>query len=555
MRFRFLLSFLFVCAAVLAFATPARATDVILTLPFENTNNRAEYNWIRESFTVSMSDLLDSPGLIAIQLDERNLAYEKLGISRTALITRATEIKLGEAVSADILIRGTYAVIGDGKDATVTVRAQMISLREGKMIGTEHTLSKPVTDLQLIQGLLAWELLYQRNIALPFSRDQLIRRATQIAPSAYEIYVKALLTESTQDRTRLLVRAVEDSKKNAQLTFPQAYFELGQIYYREANYKDALTWFEQIKTSDPRGLEANFFTGVCQLQTTKSDDALKTHAALLKPMPLYETYSNAAVARMQKNDFAEAAKLLKLASEAAPNDDDVLFNYGYALWRADQLPAAAERLEALVKRSPKQGQAFYVLSKIYAKLDRKADAETAANEAKKTLPEFAKWETAGKLPLLARTKTTFSREAFYRYTRSEEKTRQAAYIGVSQTQEIEELMGAAQAAFLGNQDDIAIQKLAQVIRIAPDNSTAHLLLGRVQERRGDTVAAINSLKAAVFWNPKLVAAHVLLGRIFLNQGDRVRAETHLKLALAADPNDREVQALQNLYRQGQPKDN
>ncbi len=552
MRFRFFLSFLFVCAAVVGFATPARATDVILTLPFENTNNRPEYNWIRESFTVSMSDLLDSPGLIAIQLDERNLAYEKLGISRTALITRATEIKLGEAVNADIIIRGTYAVTGDGKDATVSVRAQMISLREGKMIGSEHTLSKPVGDLQLIQGLLAWELLYQRNIALPFSRDQLIRRATQVAPSAYEIYVKALLTENTPDRTRLLIRAVEDAKKNAQLTFPQAYFELGQIYYREANYKDALNWFEQIKLSDSRGIEANFFTGVCQLLTNKTDDAIRTHTALLKPMPLYETYSNAAVARMQKGEFAEAVKLLKLASDAAPNDDDVLFNYGYALWRADQPAEGVTRLETLVKRSPKQGQAFYLLSKIYARLDRKADAETASNEAKKLLTEFAKWETAGKVPMLGRTKTVFNREAYYRFTRSEEKTRQAAYIGVSQTQQIEELMGQAQAAFLGNQDDIAIARLAQVIQIAPDNSTAHLLLGRVQERRGDTTAAINSLKAAVFWNPKLAAAHVLLGRIYLNQGDRTRAETHLKLALAADPNDREVQALQNLFRQGTP---
>lgn len=74
-------------------------------------------------------------------------------------------------------------------------------------------------------------------------------------------------------------------------------------------------------------------------------------------------------------------------------------------------------------------------------------------------------------------------------------------------------------------------------------------MGRVNERRSDFPAAINALRAAVFWNPKLVAAHVLLGRIYLGQGDRKRAESHLKLALDANPQDREALALQRLLQE------
>lgn len=493
-----------------------------------------------------MSELLDAPGLIPVPLDECHLAYEKLGLSRTALLTRATEIKLGEAVGADLLVRGSYMVTGEGKDSTLTVRAQMISLREGKLLGSEHTLSAPLADLQVIQGKLAWALLYQRNPALPFSRDRLIARATRIAPSAYEIYVKALATEDASDRTRLLIRAIEEATRNAQLTFPQAYFELGLIHYRAGRYDEALSWLERVRPTDPRGLEANFYLGVCQILTNKTEAAVKTHGALLAPMPLFETYVNAGVAYMQKGDFAEAARLTKLAADTVPTDDEALFNYGYALWRDGRAAEALTPLETLTKRSPEQGRAWYVLGKSYAKLGRAGDATAALEAAKRYAPDFAKWETSGKPPWLPYLKMRFNREAFHRYARGEEQNRQQAFLGVSTMQRVEELMRVAQSAFLANQSDVAIEHLGRIIQLAPDYSEAHLLLGRVHERRGDLPAAVNALKAAVFWNPKLTAAHVLLGRILLTQGDRVRAAAHARQALDLNPDDVDAQALQRL---------
>jgi tetratricopeptide (TPR) repeat protein len=525
---------------------PALATEVVLTLPFEHTTARPEYNWIRESFTVALAELLDAPGLIAVPLDECHLAYEKLGLPRTALLTRATEIKLGEIVGADLLVRGTYMVTGEGKDCMLTVRAQMISLREGKLIGSEHVLSAPVANLQVIQGKLAWELLYQRNPALPFSRDRLIARATRIAPTAYEIYVKALVTEDPADRARLLIRAIEEATRNAQLTFPQAYFELGLLHYRAGRYGEAMTWLERIRTTDPRGLEASFYLGVCQLLTNQTEAAIKTYKALLTPMPLFETYVNAGVAYMQKGDFAEAARLTKLAADTVPLDDDTLFNYAYALWRDGRLAEAVTPLETLTKRTVTDGRAWYVLSKVYAKLGRTAEAAVALDAAKRHAPDFAKWETAGKPPWLPSVKTRFNREAFHRYARGEEQSRQQAFLGTSVLQRTAELMRDAQAAFLENRSDAALEKLAQIIQLAPDHSEAHLLLGRIHERRGDLSAAIQALKAAVFWNPKLTAAHVLLGRILLTQGERTRAAVHIRQALELNPDDPDAQAAQRL---------
>ena len=71
-------------------------------------------------------------------------------------------------------------------------------------------------------------------------------------------------------------------------------------------------------------------------------------------------------------------------------------------------------------------------------------------------------------------------------------------------------------------------------------------MGRVYERRGDFDRAVNALKAAVFWNPKLVPAHVLLGRIAVLKKDCQSARTSLDKALQIDPADQDTQALKRL---------
>ena len=48
--------------------------DVVMVLPFENTSNRLEYNWVGESFADSLAELLNKPGLVVVSSDERQLA-------------------------------------------------------------------------------------------------------------------------------------------------------------------------------------------------------------------------------------------------------------------------------------------------------------------------------------------------------------------------------------------------------------------------------------------------------------------------------------------------
>src|ERR1044072_7098437 len=87
-----------------------QSADVIMVLPFENTSNKPEYNWVGESFADALADLLNKPGLIVVSSDERELAYHPLRLPETVIPSRATAIKLARQAKATMIVVGSYSV-------------------------------------------------------------------------------------------------------------------------------------------------------------------------------------------------------------------------------------------------------------------------------------------------------------------------------------------------------------------------------------------------------------------------------------------------------------
>ena len=81
-----------------------------MVLPFENTSNRAEYNWVGESFADALAELLNKPGLVVVSSDERELAYHQLRLPETVIPSRATAIKLARQAKATMIVVGSYSV-------------------------------------------------------------------------------------------------------------------------------------------------------------------------------------------------------------------------------------------------------------------------------------------------------------------------------------------------------------------------------------------------------------------------------------------------------------
>src|SRR5436853_6892014 len=86
------------------------ASEIVLVLPFENTSDHPEFNWVGESFADSLASLLDKPGLIVVSSDERAVAFQRLRLPLTVIPSRATAIKIARELRASMIVFGTYNV-------------------------------------------------------------------------------------------------------------------------------------------------------------------------------------------------------------------------------------------------------------------------------------------------------------------------------------------------------------------------------------------------------------------------------------------------------------
>ena len=55
----------------------AKFTDRVLVLPFENMSGKTEFNWVGESFALSLSELLHVPGLNVVSNGERKAVQQR----------------------------------------------------------------------------------------------------------------------------------------------------------------------------------------------------------------------------------------------------------------------------------------------------------------------------------------------------------------------------------------------------------------------------------------------------------------------------------------------
>jgi tetratricopeptide (TPR) repeat protein len=532
----------------LSASVSAASTDTIVIMAFENLSGRPEYNWVGESFAAALADLLDKPGLVAIRPDERNVAYKQEGLPPTAILTRATMIKIAERAGANLVVMGTYRIAGEGRDSTITITARVVDIREGRLVGKEYNRGGPLVDLQKLQGDLAYEILYQHNPALPFSRDQITTDATAAPIGAFENFIKGTLTRDRDARAGFLERAIKEYLDKTKSQYIPAIFELGRIRFEAGEYKEALGQLSLVDDKNQRYDEAQFYTGVAEDALGKTEQSLTTLKKLAARLPLFEVYNNIGVLLIKQKQYKDAIDHLKPASEAAPRDTDTLFNLGYAYFLAKDNANAAATLKNETKQRASDGEAFYILSKALAASGDHTGATAASDQAKKLLPSFAQWETKG-LPVIARVKQVFSKINYYRYKRDQDERLNTETHITSLTPQADQLLETARNAFLAGRNEDALEALGKLLQIAPQNYDAHLLMGRVYERKGDFDRATNALKAAVFWNPKLVPAHVLLGRIAVLKNDCATAQGSVRKALEVDPNDQDALALKRLIEQ------
>jgi tetratricopeptide (TPR) repeat protein len=573
---------------VSAATAQAKFTDRVMVLPFENTSGRPEFNWVGESFALSLSELLNVPGLNVVSNGERKAVQQRLRIPLTSLPSIATSLKLGRESGATLLITGTYTIVPSQGDlaATVNVTSKIIRVNEGRFLSEEIDgrliqrdiiLNDALGNLQTMQGQIAYQILYQRDKALPFSQNQLIESATKVPSRAFEAYIKGLLTNAPEQREiffRNAVRIFNETTPDS--TFVEAALELGHLNLAQQKFNDAIDSFERVINTnrscreraksdnkiafcnDESYAEASFYIGLIYWRQKNYEQALGVLRPIAEDLQLTSVYNTlGAIAveasRAEKKNDARSAALLKegtellaKAAESAPDDPSIRFNLGVATFISGELTDAAPILRSVIEKRPGDGEAHYVLAKALegmndpgkAGADNQARALLSSGNRYATLEsEWTRSKTVVGIPLRVEQPQRRDFVSVVLSRREGEKVTTAA-------NESDTLLQKARDQYKNGADDDAMQTLRRVLASEPMSAESYLILGKIHLRRGDRDQAASSFKTAIFWNNKLIDAYINLAKIHIERGECLQVKTYVAQALEVDPENPEVTALQ-----------
>lgn len=381
--------FIFAAAAFLSLLPLARA-DTYLVLPFFNVSKNQNVNWIGESLAEAMREGLAAEGLMVLDRDDCVEAYRRLAIRPYSVLTKASVIKIGEAVDAEQVIFGHFdlsPVPGSKSRGSLQITAGLLDLRHLKE-GPEFVEIGAVEDLAALQGHLAWQTLrYIKPKGAP-SEAQFKARHPAVRVDAIESYIRGLLAANADEEHRLFTQAVRLDGQ-----FSQPCFQLGRLLWKKKEYKSAGEWFQKVGATDVHYHEANFFLGLCRYYTGDFAGARTAFQSVARIVPLSEVYNNLAAAESRAN-LPEAMENFRRALEGDASDTSYLFNVGYVLWKKGNYREAAANFRAVLDRDPKDAQAA-LLEERCAKQSgpRLGDTATEGLERLKTnYEESAYWQ-------------------------------------------------------------------------------------------------------------------------------------------------------------------
>lgn len=346
-----------------------------------------------ESLAESVREALSSEGLIALDRDEQIQAYSRLSLRPYSLLTKASVVKIGEELDAEVVIFGQYdvkpvPVSASHSRGSLQITARVLDLKRIKQ-GPEFREVGALEDLASLQSHLAWQTLrYLKPSSAP-SEAEFQQRHPAVRVDAVENYTRGLLAANADDKHRFFTQAAH---LDAHYSLP--YFQLGRLLWNKKEYASAAEWFQKVPAADVHFHEANFFLGLCRYNTGDFAGAQNAFQSVARVVPLSEVYNDLGAAASRANVNSAAVDNFRKALEGDSTDPVYQFNLGYALWRAGSFTSASESLRAVLDHDPDDAVVALLLDRCAKHSGpRPGDSQTEGLERLKTnYEESAYWQ-------------------------------------------------------------------------------------------------------------------------------------------------------------------
>jgi tetratricopeptide (TPR) repeat protein len=352
---RLLLISIFLPAVLLA------ETNTLLVLPFFNLSEKTDLAWIGESISETLRDAALGEGLLVLDRDAQRESYRRLSIRQSAHLTKASVIKVGQALDASRILYGEYefhTVIGSlaGSRGTLRIAVRLMDLKRWTP-DQEWTEMGPLENLAAMENRLAWQALSELAPAKKISEEEYRARRPALRVDAMESYIRGLQASTDDQKIRFFTRAARLDDN-----FCPPRFQLGQLYFSRKEYRGAADWLAQIKSESPHYYHANFLLGLCRYHNTDYAGAEKAFRLVAEAVPLNEVFNNLGAAEVRR-DPAQALEDFRKALAGDASDPAYHFNVGYALWKKGEFDAAASSFRAVLERSPDDPDAAAMLER------------------------------------------------------------------------------------------------------------------------------------------------------------------------------------------------
>lgn len=508
------------CLATSAQAQVNPTTQTILVLPFENTSKAPGIEWISEAFPEVLGQRLSAPGLYVISRDDRNYAFDRMGIPVTVRPSRATLYRIAEQMDADYIILGDYNFDGQ----TFSSRAQVLDMKRLRLSNPVQS-SGPLLNLISLETSLAYDLLKTLTPQTRISKNDFMNASQPVRLDAFENYIRGLIVTDRAEKIKRLKDAV---RLNPQYTL--AMLQLGRTYFRDREYDAATSWLAKIPASDASAGEANFLLGLSYYYLGNLDKAEAAFKVTESKIPLNEVVNDVAVVLSRRGKTGAKERFQK-AVQADPADPDYTFNYALALWKDGDTATASRTLRDSVQRHPTDVESKQLLDAIIAGASSGLSRGTTqtAQGARSFVPRIKKnYDETSYRQIALELQNVLEQSA------SKSDPRRHAALLVEQ---------GRQLLSTGMNTD-AEKDFREAVLQDPTNAEAHLGLANIAESKNDDKTARAEANSCLQLE-QLPGAYLVLARSEAKANNLTAAMQRVDQALWLEPNNAEALALKH----------
>lgn len=509
---RFLTFVVLLLSAVLPAAGQTIARSV-LVLPFDNRSKAPGLEWIGEAFAETLSQRLSLPSFFVIGRDERDYAYDRMGIPLRVHPSRATMLHLADQLDADYLVFGSYTY--DGKTFSCTAHA--VDMKRMRLLPAVSESGQLVNVLE-VQTALAWDLLRQLDPLLDVSRNQFVEAAPAVRLDAFESFIRGVISSDPQERVRYFLEAIRRRPG-----YTQAVLELAKTYFQARDYEDAAAWFAKVPPSDEAAREANFYLGLSAYYIGEMDRAEQAFRFVAEQLPLTEVYNNLGVVEGRRGKTAQEAQYLQKAVDADPRDADYRFNYAVALYKLGNTAGAAREIKEALALRP-------------------GDTEAQAFAAQLGARGAASPQKAAQQAPLERIKANYDENSFRQLAMEIYNAQEVRLAKLPPPEHAAAHVARGEELLARGFAGEAEKDFREAVLLDPTNAAAHAGLARCLEST-DPAHARQEAEASLRLAPG-AGAHLVLARLDLEENNLQGAGQHTAAALRLDPGSEQAQQLQ-----------